>query len=87
MGCLPMSRSKAATADPPLGFTELKVWACRCRCGHLWVPREWLKQIADAGGVCPQPNQLEKPRVCPECKSANWDRPKLYERKQVTPAT
>jgi predicted Zn-ribbon and HTH transcriptional regulator len=23
----------------------------------------------------------ERPRVCPKCKSPNWDRPKLYERK------
>jgi predicted Zn-ribbon and HTH transcriptional regulator len=22
----------------------------------------------------------ERPRVCPKCKSPNWDRPKLYER-------
>jgi hypothetical protein len=21
------------------------------------------------------------PRVCPKCKSPNWDKPKLYERK------
>ena len=33
---------------------------CRCRCGHEWLPR-----ITD-----------EKPRVCPECKTPNWDRPK-----------
>lgn len=23
----------------------------------------------------------EKPRVCPKCKSANWDRPKKFERR------
>jgi predicted Zn-ribbon and HTH transcriptional regulator len=33
---------------------------CRCRCGHEWLPRD--------------PN--DKPRVCPKCKSPNWDRPK-----------
>lgn len=33
---------------------------CRCRCGHEWLPRE----------------KGEKPRVCPKCKSPNWDRPK-----------
>lgn len=38
---------------------------CRCRCGHEWLPR-----VAD-----------EKPRVCPKCKSPNWDRPKQYVRK------
>ena len=38
---------------------------CRCRCGHEWLPRE----------------KEAKPRVCPKCKSANWDRPKKFERK------
>jgi predicted Zn-ribbon and HTH transcriptional regulator len=33
---------------------------CRCRCGHEWLPRE----------------TTDAPRVCPKCKSANWDRPK-----------
>jgi predicted Zn-ribbon and HTH transcriptional regulator len=33
---------------------------CRCRCGHEWLPRV----------------KGEKPRVCPKCKSPNWDRPK-----------
>lgn len=37
---------------------------CRCRCGHEWLPRD--------------PD--DKPRVCPKCKSANWDRPKKFER-------
>jgi len=37
----------------------------RCRCGHEWLPR----------------NKDERPRVCPKCKSANWDRPKKWERK------
>lgn len=27
------------------------------------------------------PHGNEKPRVCPKCKSPNWDRPKLFERK------
>lgn len=39
--------------------------AWRCRCGYVW-------QSIRAG---------EKPRVCPKCKSANWDRPKLWSRK------
>jgi hypothetical protein len=38
---------------------------CRCRCGHEWLPR-----IAG-----------EKPRVCPKCKTPNWDRAKQFERK------
>jgi predicted Zn-ribbon and HTH transcriptional regulator len=32
----------------------------RCRCGHEWLPR----------------TKGERPRVCPKCKSPNWDRPK-----------
>lgn len=38
---------------------------CRCRCGHEWLSRE----------------EGEKPRVCPKCKTPNWDRPKKWERK------
>ena len=40
---------------------------CRCRCGHEWLPRD----------------KADKPRVCPACKSPNWDRPKKFERKNV----
>lgn len=39
---------------------------CRCRCGHEWLPR-------DRG---------EKPRVCPKCKSPNWDRPMQFARRR-----
>ncbi len=39
--------------------SEFQVTAYRCRCGHEWVPR----------------NKAERPRVCPKCKSANWDKP------------
>lgn len=38
---------------------EVFLPGCRCRCGHEWLPRI----------------DNEKPRVCPRCKSANWDRP------------
>lgn len=37
-----------------------------CRCR---CGHEWL------------PREPEKPRVCPKCKSANWDRPKIREGK------
>jgi predicted Zn-ribbon and HTH transcriptional regulator len=37
-----------------------------CRCR---CGHEWL------------PRDGERPRVCPKCKSPNWDRPKLFERK------
>jgi predicted Zn-ribbon and HTH transcriptional regulator len=40
--------------------SEFLVTAYRCRCGHEWVPR----------------NKDERPRVCPKCKSANWDKPR-----------
>lgn len=36
-----------------------------CRCR---CGHEWL------------PRDGEKPRVCPKCKSPNWDRPKKFER-------
>jgi predicted Zn-ribbon and HTH transcriptional regulator len=45
----------------------VQLLGCRCRCGHEWLPRD--------------PN--DKPRVCPRCKSANWDRPRREARKQV----
>jgi len=44
---------------------EVWIKGYRCRCGHEWVNR----------------GTTEKPRVCPKCKSANWDRPKKFERK------
>jgi predicted Zn-ribbon and HTH transcriptional regulator len=43
----------------------VKLLGCRCRCGHEWLPRD----------------PTEKPRVCPKCKTPNWDRPKKFERK------
>lgn len=42
----------------------VQLTGARCRCGHEWLPRE----------------KDEKPRVCPKCKSPNWDRPKQFER-------
>lgn len=38
----------------------VQLTGARCRCGHQWLPRD--------------PN--DKPRVCPKCKSPNWDRAK-----------
>jgi hypothetical protein len=43
---------------------------CRCRCGHEWLPH---------GNN--EPGGFERPRVCPKCKSANWDQPKRWEKK------
>ena len=45
---------------------QFLVNAYRCRCGHEWVPRNL--------------HQVERPRVCPRCKSANWDRPYQFRR-------
>lgn len=43
-----------------------QVTGYRCRCGHEWVARPL--------------RQTERPRVCPKCKSANWDRPYQFRR-------
>lgn len=77
-----MAKSKQSAGEPPLGVVELKVWGCHCRCGHVWIPREWLKVNTETKGDNPPPSERDRPRVCPECKSANWDRPKLFERKK-----
>ena len=42
--------------------------AYRCRCGHEWLPKS-LKAA-------------ERPRVCPKCKSPNWDRPRKFPPKK-----
>ena len=48
------------------GLTTFKVTAYRCRCGHEWVPHNLRSE--------------ERPRVCPKCKSANWDRAYQFRR-------
>lgn len=46
---------------------EIKVNAFKClRCGHEWIPRVELEQLK--GEI------KDKPRICPNCKSAYWDR-------------
>ena len=45
----------------PIGEFQVTITAYRCRCGHEWGPRSL--------------RQSERPRVCPKCKSANWDQP------------
>jgi predicted Zn-ribbon and HTH transcriptional regulator len=47
-----------------IGVVELIVKGYRCRCGHEWIAR----------------NKDERPRVCPRCKSPNWDKPFQYRR-------
>jgi predicted Zn-ribbon and HTH transcriptional regulator len=55
-----------AQAKPEKQIGVVQLEGCRCRCGHEWLPRE----------------KNDKPRVCPKCKSPNWDRPKRFVRKQ-----
>ena len=50
------------------GEFQITITAYRCRCGHEWAPR----------GL----RQSERPRVCPKCKSANWDQPHRYRRNE-----
>ena len=45
---------------------EVKLAGYRCRCGHEWLAR----------------NKTEKPRVCPKCKSPNWDKPYQFRREK-----
>ena len=45
---------------------KFHVTAYRCRCGHEWVPAKI--------------RQTQPPRVCPRCKSPNWDKPHLFRR-------
>lgn len=75
-----MSKARKADDEPELGVFRFPAWGCRCRCGHVWVPREWLKVVTETGGEPPEPGERDRPRVCPECKSALWDRPKKFER-------
>ena len=53
-------------SETEAGPSEFQVTAYRCRCGHEWVPSNL--------------RQKERPRVCPKCKSANWDRPYQFRR-------
>ena len=47
---------------------EILIQGYKCeRCGHIWVPRK------NEYGV------IERPRTCPRCKSAWWDKPKPSE--------
>lgn len=58
------------SVEQKIGIVEFL--GCRCRCGHEWLPH---------GNNAP--GGFSRPRVCPKCKSPNWDRPKKFERKAV----
>jgi predicted Zn-ribbon and HTH transcriptional regulator len=51
--------------DKVVEFGMVQLRGARCRCGHEWLPR-----VRDASGA------VERPSVCPKCKSPRWDRPK-----------
>ena len=51
--------------DTKQEFGEIPATKYRCRCGHEWYPR----------------NSNERPRVCPKCKSPNWDKPYKFRKK------
>lgn len=61
---------EADVKEPEKEIGMIPLLGCRCRCGHEWLPRD----------------RADKPRVCPLCKSPNWDRPKKFERKSVVAA-
>ncbi len=50
------------------GTFQVTITAFRCRCGYEWTSRHL--------------GSTERPRVCPECKSANWDKPYRWRRKK-----
>ena len=54
--------------DDRVGAVQVTKPGYRCRCGYEWVPRVYK---AD-----------ERPRVCPDCKSPNWDKPYRWHRKK-----
>ena len=54
---------------PPRGaLGSVEIVVLACRCR---CGHEWISR------------EPERPRVCPKCKSANWDRAKLWEKKAV----
>jgi len=51
--------------DEPVIFGAVEVTVFRCHCR---CGHEWISR------------EPERPRVCPKCKSPNWDRQKKFER-------
>ena len=47
-------------------MAKVQLWGYRCeRCGHEWLPRD----------------KEHDPKVCPNCKSPYWDRPRQADAK------
>ena len=61
-----MAKKKTAEDESGKPIGAVEVTVLSCRCR---CGHEWLAR------------DRERPRVCPKCKSANWDRPKKWERK------
>jgi Zn finger protein HypA/HybF involved in hydrogenase expression len=57
--------AKKKTEDEP-SIGSVEITVLSCRCR---CDHEWIAR------------DRERPRVCPKCKSANWDREKKWERK------
>ena len=60
-----MAADKQLIGPPRGALGSVEIVVLGCRCR---CGHEWITR------------NRERPRVCPKCKSANWDRPKLYER-------
>jgi predicted Zn-ribbon and HTH transcriptional regulator len=61
-----MPEEKKSKPTPKI-LGAVKVTVLKCQCR---CGHEWISR------------EQERPRVCPKCKSANWDKPKLWERKK-----
>ena len=57
---------KRPTGPPRGALGAVEITVLACRCR---CGHEWVTR------------EPERPRVCPKCKSPNWDRAKLFERK------
>ncbi len=62
-----MSEARKKVNPPPTLLGAREITVFQCKCR---CGHEWITREA------------ERPRVCPKCKSPNWDRPKLYEREK-----
>ena len=56
-----------------MSLRKIELWGFRCeRCGHQWIPRGIEALVSEQ----PKAPKVEKPKVCPKCKSPYWDRPR-----------
>lgn len=61
-----MASEKVAIRPSDGSIGAVKITVLGCRCR---CGHEWISQEKD------------RPRVCPKCKSANWDKPKKWNAK------